>query len=123
MFSRRTALAGGLAAPLLFRSSPSLAKDSCAASQEQFARLFPNSLAAARALGRECGNGRGLDTLLDGLCQTSQERKRLASVPLDELRVAIATKIRADYVHGRTRRVDGWVLSETETRLFAIIAA
>ena len=44
-------------------------------------------------------------------------------MPLDELRVAIATKIRADYVHGRTRRVDGWVLSETETRLFAIIAA
>jgi hypothetical protein len=123
LFSRRVALAGGFAAPFLLRSQPSLAKDSSAACQNQLARLFPNSLDAARALGKACGDGRGLDSLLDGLCETPEERRHLVSAPLDELRVAIEKRIRADYVYGRTRRIDGWVLSETETRLFAIVAA
>lgn len=91
--------------------------------RDRLARLFPNSLDAARALGRACGDGSNPETLLDRLCDTPEARRRLASAPIRELRVAMETKIRADYTHGRTRRIDGWVLSETETRLFAIIAA
>ena len=123
MFSRRAALAAGFAALFFLRCRPASAKDSFAACRDRLARLFPNSLDAARALGRACGDGSNPETLLDGLCDTPEARRRLASVPLGELRVAMESKIRADYTHGRTRRIDGWVLSETETRLFAIIAA
>lgn len=32
-------------------------------------------------------------------------------------------RIRRDFSEGRTRLIDGWVLSETEARLFAILAS
>jgi hypothetical protein len=35
---------------------------------------------------------------------------------------AVAARIRSDYAAGRTVRVDGWVLSRTEARLYALVA-
>lgn len=122
LFSRRTALAAGFAAPFFVRSRHSAA-DSFAACRDRLAALFPNSLDAARALGGVCGEDCSAETLLDRLCETPGGRGQLASASPDELRAAIDAKIRADYRQGRTRRIEGWMLSETETRLFAIIAA
>lgn len=122
MFSRRTALAAGLAAPFFARSRRSAAADSFVACRDRLAALFPNSLDAARALGKVCSEGCSAETLLDRLCDAGS-REELASASLDELRAAIDAKIRADYRQGRTRRIEGWMLSETETRLFAIVAA
>jgi len=123
LVTRRAALAGGLAAPFLLRARRSFAEDSFAACRGQLAQLFPNSLDAARALGQACGVGSNPESLLDRLCETPDGRRRLASAPLDELRRTMERKIHADYVYGHTRRIDGWVLSETETRIFAIIGA
>jgi hypothetical protein len=35
---------------------------------------------------------------------------------------AVAVRIRSDYAAGRTVKVDGWVLSRTEARLYALVA-
>jgi hypothetical protein len=35
---------------------------------------------------------------------------------------ALAVRIRSDYAAGRTVKVDGWVLSRTEARLYALVA-
>jgi hypothetical protein len=65
---------------------------------------------------------RDVATLIQALCPRAEERHRLAVASVDELRAMLDAKIRADFTEGRTRRIDGWVLSETETRLFAILA-
>jgi hypothetical protein len=123
LFSRRTALAAGFAAPFFIRSRRSFAADSFVACRDRLAGLFPNSLTAARALGKVCGDGRDAAALLDSLCDGPGGRLHVANAPLGELRKAMEMRIRADFMHGRTRRIDGWMLSETETRLYAIIAA
>lgn len=124
MFSRRNVLTAGLAAPLLASAParPLSAADTVGACRANLARLFPNSLDAARALGARCANGQPLAALLEGLCETAADRERLARGPVKDVRAMLDAKIRADFISGRTRRIDGWVLSETETRLFAFLA-
>lgn len=122
LFSRRNVLAAGLAAPFLASGRPSAAADPIAACQANLARLFPNSLDAARALGARCGGDEPVATLLDRLCEGPDDRERLACAPTEDLAAMLDARIRSDFAQGRTRRIDGWVLSETETRLFAILA-
>lgn len=121
MLSRRNVLAAGLAAPLLTQAHASAA-DPVAACRASLARLFPNSIDAARALGAACHHDGDVATLIHALCPSADERRQLAAGSVDELRAMLDTKIRADFTEGRTRRIDGWVLSETETRLYAILA-
>ena len=122
MFSRRKVIAAGLAAPVLASTIPLAAADTVAACRANLARLFPNSLDAARALGARCGTGEPIAALLDGLCETADDRQRIAYGSAEDVGAMLHAKIRADFALGRTRRIDGWVLSETETRLFAILA-
>jgi hypothetical protein len=124
LFSRRSALASGLAAAVLAQARVAAADETAALCRASLATLFPNSLNAARALGHLCReNGQTAETLLLQLCETPEERWRLACAPTDEIRATIEAKIRADYVSGRVRRIDGWVLSRTETWIFALLAA
>jgi len=99
-----------------------MAADPLAACRANLARLFPNSLQAVRALGARCGDGRPAEALLDALCDKVVNRDRLACGPSDDLRAIFDARIRADFAQGRTRRIDGWVLSETEVRLYAVLA-
>jgi hypothetical protein len=43
-------------------------------------------------------------------------------VGTDAIRARISERIRADFAAGRTRTVDGWLLSVTETHLYALAA-
>jgi hypothetical protein len=116
-------LAASAAAPFLAHPTRAPADDTLAACRASLARLFPNSLDQARALGRICGAGvQDAEALLDQICDEALDRRRLAGAPREALRAAIGERIRADYAHGRTHRIDGWVLSRTEARIFAILA-
>jgi hypothetical protein len=122
VFSRRNVLAASAAAPFLASSRQPSADDALSACRASLARLFPNSLDHARALGRACGAVvQDAVAPLDGLCR-ERDHRWIADAPLETLRAEIDAQIRADYAQGRTRRVDGWMLSLTETRLFAILA-
>ena len=123
LFSRRSVLAAGLSAPLLASPRSASAGDSVAACRANLARLFPNSLHAARAIGARCADGQPAATLLERLCGSTAQRERLARLPADELRAILDARIRQDFTEGRTRLVDGWVLAETEARLYAILAS
>ncbi|HEX2116842.1 MAG TPA: hypothetical protein VHM01_20750 [Alphaproteobacteria bacterium] len=123
ILSRRKVLAASAAALFLTRPSKASTEDTLVACRASLARLFPNSLGQARALGRICGaDTQGAEALLDQICQETLDRRRLVGAPLEALRAAIGERIRVDYAHGRTRRIDGWVLSQTEIRIFAILA-
>jgi hypothetical protein len=124
LFSRRKVLAASAAVPFLIDPTKASAEDTLAACRASLARLFPNSLDQARALGRICGaGGQDAEALLDQICDETLDRRRLAGARPEALRAAISERIRADYAHGRTHRIDGWVLSRTETRIFAILAS
>ena len=123
MFARRNVLAASAAASFLASTGQSSAADDTpAACRASLARLFPNSLHHACALGRACAaQAHGESMPLDDLC--GSDRRWIAQAPLHTLRTAINERIRADYAQGRTRRIDGWVLSRTEIELFTILAA
>lgn len=67
--------------------------------------------------------GESPELLLQQICPSPEERRCLTCGPADEVRAMIDSKIRADYAHGRARPISGWVLSQTEIRLFAILAS
>jgi hypothetical protein len=120
-------LAGSFAAPffadrtLPIASSRIGAELTCRAAID---RIFPTSRDAARELAAMCGTcGQPAPDLIDALCSKSGDRETLASGSQERVRALLDGKIRADFRAGRTRRVDGWVLSETEIRLFSIVAA
>jgi hypothetical protein len=123
LFSRRIVLAAGLAAPVIASARPVSASDSVAACRATLARLFPNSLADARAIGARCADGQPAAVLIDRLCGSAAVREHLARGPAEEVRTMLDARIRRDFSEGRTRLIDGWVLSETEARLFAILAS
>ena len=128
MFSRRHVVAGALAVPF-FPTSPATSYDAaqeiaeCCAS---LARLFPSSLDAVRGLGlvcRECGDSStARAALIDALCPDAQTRALVARGNDEEVRCWADAKIRADFAAGRVARLDGWVLAETEVRLYTLLA-
>lgn len=128
MFSRRQIMAGALVAPF-FPAGLTSAHDAVsdtAACCARLARLFPESLDAARGLGvlcRTCDQPSVSRTdLLDALCPDPSTCALVAHGPDDVIRRWADAKIRTDFAEGRVVRVNGWVFSETEIRLFSLLA-
>lgn len=128
MFSRRQIMAGALTVPFFpagLTSAHGVAPDT-AACLANLARLFPASLDAACQLGAVC---RTCDeppasraALIDALCPDPSSRALVAHGPDEAVRLWADAKIRADFADGRIMRIDGWILSETEVRLFSLLA-
>lgn len=93
----------------------------------RLAALFPHARESARVLGAACrraGACTGTPQILaEQMCADPAERHRLARCGIEELRAWIDARVRADFAEGRIVRVEGWMLSETEARLYALIAA
>ncbi len=86
--------------------------------------MFGTSLDAARTIAASCASRPDpLSDLIDALCSDAGARETLANGSPDQVRALLDEKIRKDFRAGRVRRIDGWVLSETEIRLFSIAAA
>ena len=87
-----------------------------AASKSAVSSLLQD-LEAARAVGRAMRD-QGLSAVgvFEGaaVCDTSR--------PLAERRRLLREQVRADFAAGRTRRAEGWILSETEAMLCVAIA-
>jgi hypothetical protein len=129
VFTRRFVMAGALVAPFFPANAASAQRawDERLACHTNLVRLFPTSFAAARSLGEAC---RSCDTatpspaaLLDSLCPDAATRALVAHGPDEAIRGWADAKIRADFAAGRIARVDGWMLAETEIRLFSLAAA
>jgi hypothetical protein len=88
-------------------------------------RLFSNR-ESARVIGRRYLALRpeeaNLNRLTALICRTPENRARLAHASSEQLRGFLSEQQRIDFEHGRTVNIEGWVLSETETRLCAIAA-
>lgn len=64
---------------------------------------------------------RGISELLESLCGDQPTRyEQLLLADDSSLRQIIMEQQRADFTCGRTRAVDGWILSETEVQLCAL---
>ena len=94
---------------------------------ERLAALFPHARASARALGIACRRAGACagtpQVLAEQVCADPAERHRLTRCSVEELQAWIDARIRADFTEGRIVRVEGWMLSETEARLYALVAA
>ena len=80
---------------------------------------------SARALGRvvlrTTRTPRSVSRLVDQIAQgIDGGRAAIGRASDAELRDALADRIRQDFQHDRIVTVDGWVLSITETRLYAL---
>ena len=80
---------------------------------------------SARALGRAVlrttRTSRSVPRLVDEVAEgIDGGRAALGSASDTELREALARRIRQDFAEDRVVTVDGWVLSVTETRLYAL---
>ena len=89
-------------------------------------RFFRNQQ-SARVIGREvlrCVPAEAdLERLVDLISSSRPERRaRLAKATASELRVLLRRQQLDDFECGRTVRVRGWVLSQTEARLCALAA-
>lgn len=93
---------------------------------QRLVRLFPNSLRGAQAVGAAClrNEGRVPSTgeLLERLCPDSGQRRVLAVAGDDELRGWISQRVRRDFAEGRTVTVQGWILAQSETTVYALTA-
>jgi hypothetical protein len=120
-------LAGGLAASFFADTAIARASEHCTsdlACRASVRRMFSTSLDAARTISESCaGRPEPLPTLIDALCCDAGARETLANGSPEQVRAFLGEKIQKDFRAGRVRRVDGWVLSETEIRLFSIAAA
>lgn len=120
-------LAGGIAASFFADTAFARASEHCAsdlACRASIRRMFSTSLDAAQTIAASCaGRPEPIPVLIDALCNEAGARETLASGSPEQIRALLEAKIRKDFRAGRVRRVDGWVLSETEIRLFSIAAA
>ena len=116
---RRVLLAGAAAAALAgaffhFRSAPELLP-------EELAGLFRRYRTQARRLGEryiECApSASASQEIVSELQRHGQSAN--ANLPI---RALVADRIMRDFRKGRTVIVDGWLLSETEAKLCALVA-
>ncbi len=77
----------------------------------------------ARAVGAACLDGTGRPAIGDLAADLGTTVADLAALDRRALRRRLGHAIRADFSAGRVVAVEGWVLSRTETRLYALIAA
>ena len=102
-----------------------------AAVPEEAARWMPavDRSAAARAVGRRCIDaGAAEDTpsvlagrLLEAVDRHGGTAEAMPATP-ESLRAALDRVLRAEFRGGDVVRVDGWVLSRTEARAYALAA-
>ena len=127
MTTRRTALglvAGAAAAFLLApvttgaAGADSTERRALAALSRAFADPGP-----ARAVGAACLDCTGRPAIRDLAADLGTTVTDLATLDRRALRRRLGRRIRADFGAGRVVAVDRWVLSRTETRLYALIAA
>jgi len=85
-------------------------------------RLFGDA-DAVRAVGTVCRGCAGQPTVGALAADLGTAVGDLATLDPAVLRRRVDHRVRADFGAGRTVSVDGWVLSRTETRLYALIAA
>jgi hypothetical protein len=121
-------LAGGFAAPFFADTSLARASDYCTsdlACRASIRRMFGASLDSARAIASACnGAAEPLPALIDALCDNDAgTREILAIGSPEQISDLLEQKMRADFRAGHVKRVEGWVLSDTELRLFSIAAA
>jgi hypothetical protein len=84
--------------------------------------MFRN-IESARTVGNEYLRANPNDAdrvLLEGVLSVSSARHRHC-VDQPELRAAVVSRVRSDYEFGRVVNVDGWILSQTEARLCALV--
>lgn len=92
----------------------------------KFGALFSGKEAAASQLGKTCLRSMGqeskremvLKALLSSL--SPPERISLEKGSVEEVRTLFRGRIHRDFEEGRTVSVEGWVLSQTELRLFKL---
>lgn len=95
---------------------------SAALAPQDLVRTLGNPASAAR-IGRAClaehgseGSAEELTALLERSLAARARRSRRS------LRAALSQRMRDDFAAGSTVRVQGWVLSRTEVRLFTVVA-
>ena len=118
-------LAAGLAALAAF---PAMAVGPTAGDLHLARRLVglfdaPESAAyVGRRYLREVPQEASVRRLVAALVVEPDGAGRLEALGPSALRAELADRIRADFIAGRTVRLDGWMLSATETRLMALAA-
>jgi hypothetical protein len=131
-FTRRTALAGlAAAAGVMAVTTPGGAQAFALPERAGDSELAKAALSMfssqkdVRRVGMACQGRAGLclskQALVDSIFGT--ERERLAAAP-DRAQVHgwLRGRIREDFSAGRTVTVDGWVLADTEAKLYALAA-
>jgi len=93
---------------------------------DRLAGLFSDR-ASARAVGRASlralGGDRSASALVDEVAAALPDgRRTIAGASEDDLRELLAARVRDDFGSGRIVDVQGWQLSSTEVRLYAIAA-
>lgn len=77
---------------------------------------------SSRALGRAYLAASASPPALDALVASLWPSRLGPAASVPALRAALAARSRADFAAGRTVSVDGWLLSQSESRLFALTA-
>jgi hypothetical protein len=128
MITRRATLAAGAlvaAASGLPVSAASLGTNGGRAAALVAALRYPASaVAVGRAYLKAFPMDADAERLSDAIITDNTIRRRLEthlSDP-DELALAIAEAVRADFINRRTVKLDGWVVAQTEARLCALAA-
>ena len=85
-------------------------------------RVFTD-LDSIRALGAVCLDGTGRPAVRAVAANLGTTVTGLAALDRAALRHRLDRRIRADFAAGRAVVINRWVLSETEARLYALIAA
>lgn len=127
MITRRATLAAGVAIATvsgLPASAASLGNSGGRAAALVAALRYPASAAAVGAAYLEAFpmDAGDAEQLADVISTDAMIRRRLETHRSDPagLAVAIAEAVRADFIHRRTVKLDGWVVAQTEARLCAL---
>jgi hypothetical protein len=87
---------------------------------------FFSNRESARVVGQRyldlTPNEASTERLMALIFQSKENYARLAHADAEQLRAILSDQQRADFAHGRTIMIDGWILSETEVRLCALAA-